>query len=686
MLSSTFAGALGATLLHSLWQGVVVALALFTALSLMRKTRAAVRFSVILGAMAVLAGWSGVTFWQEWEERRAAESRPLVQLVLPDFSQALNAPVGQLTVSSPTVWPVERPSLADVWEQRLMAALEPVHPYLAHLWMAGMLLFLLRWMGGLWYLNRYRGPMSEPVSADIQLLADHLSHRLGLRRMAEVRLSAAAQVPFVLGFFRPLVVLPLELATGLTPAQLEAVLAHELGHLRRYDFILNLLVSLLESFFFYHPAFWWMAARLNEEREHACDDLVVSLLDRRQYAEALYRISALEKAANQRLQPSLAPGLFSNKQELLSRIKRIMLCDNPKRSMNRFLPLSLFTLALFAFFWLTPARSLATNVRDAVADLVEDLNKTLVPENPAPAEKQRTSQTAATEPVSLLSSLREALLNIAVTDTPPPAPVAPVAPVPPISPDDVMAPLPPMGSVGPLPPMPPAPPADSRRFRVDSDGDGIAEVDIAYNFDLDRTLAQMQADLERAHAQIQTELERIRRNRELTPRQRADLEDQLERAGEQIEDQMEQAREQMEAAIEREREQRERMEDLRTQRREIQEAERQARAEAMRAEAEARRIEAEMRAEAARQQAEAMRASRQSANSGNLYEQAVRGLAEKDGLINPGAKIVLDIDEKTVSVNGKKLNEEQSLPYLSVTRAFIGQVKPGSTVVFEYQR
>src|SRR6185436_8684766 len=133
--------------------------------------------------------------------------------------------------------------------------------------------------------------------------------------------SSLARVPMVVGYLRPVILVPLSFATSIPIGQLEAILAHELAHVRRHDFLVNLLQTLAETLFFYHPAIWWLSSRIRIEREHCCDDLVVELLDNRlEYGRALV---ALEEMGAR-------DGLFAlgaADGSLLGRVRRILGAD-----------------------------------------------------------------------------------------------------------------------------------------------------------------------------------------------------------------------------------------------------------------------------------------------------------------------------------------------------------------------
>src|SRR4029079_1809460 len=110
----------------------------------------------------------------------------------------------------------------------------------------------------------------------VENMLQQSAQRLGVKRAVKVLQSVLIQTPVVVGFFRPTILLPLCVATGLPESQLELILAHELAHIRRHDYVVNLLQTLVETLFFYHPAVWWLSRQIRNERENCCDDIVMA--------------------------------------------------------------------------------------------------------------------------------------------------------------------------------------------------------------------------------------------------------------------------------------------------------------------------------------------------------------------------------------------------------------------------
>jgi GWxTD domain-containing protein len=265
--SSSFAGTIGWALLHSLWEGAIIASLLAAVLIATRSPRA--RYIVACAAMFAMFGSFGVT---------------LVRL-MPDRTN--NAQAFQLPHPLWTALP--EGESANRWNFNLSA----IAPWLGPFWFAGVSLICL-WHGAGWLFAqrlRHRGVCA--VSNVWQKELSSLAERLRISRPVLLVESCFTEVPVVLGHFRPLILLPIGLLTGLPAEQLEALLLHELAHIRRDDYFVNILQRLAEAFFFYHPTTWWISRVIRTEREHCCDDIVVSLIgDAHEYSVAL---AALEE-------------------------------------------------------------------------------------------------------------------------------------------------------------------------------------------------------------------------------------------------------------------------------------------------------------------------------------------------------------------------------------------------------
>ena len=292
---SAMAQALTAALLDFIWQGLLVAFLLWVALFLMRKRAAQARYVAGLVALAVLAMLPVAT--------------AVLEYTAPD-SSVLVVSTGTVVSASTRAVPVGQAVPGSAW----MAALEA---WALPVWSFGVLIFAVRAVWGCRRISVMRR-RAVPASPDLLARVAEIGARMDLARPARVLMTAFAGSPSVVGWFRPVILLPPATLLGLTPEQLEAVLAHELAHIRRYDSLVNAAQILVETLLFYHPAVWWTSARIREERELCCDDVAVSSCgDALCYARALTRLERLRLTA-----PALALGSAGG--PLAYRIRRLM--------------------------------------------------------------------------------------------------------------------------------------------------------------------------------------------------------------------------------------------------------------------------------------------------------------------------------------------------------------------------
>jgi GWxTD domain-containing protein len=159
---------------------------------------------------------------------------------------------------------------------------------------------------------------TQAASPELQLVFHELKHRLGITRVVMLANSALVQVPTVIGWLRPVILVPVGCLTGLAPVQIEAILAHELAHIQRHDYLIGVLQSFVEAVLFYHPAVWWVSKQVRRERENCCDDLAVRTSgDSFAYAKAL---SVLEE--HRSFYPEVSLG--ANGGALMMRIRRLL--------------------------------------------------------------------------------------------------------------------------------------------------------------------------------------------------------------------------------------------------------------------------------------------------------------------------------------------------------------------------
>jgi GWxTD domain-containing protein len=295
--------AAGWSLLHFLWEGAIVALLLASTLRLLRSRSSQLRYIaaccalvlmivcplITLGLIAANSGAAGQTFSHAIVEKS--------QMLIP-----------RSDLSGP----------AMPWLEQMAEAFDHFVPWVLTAWFTGTTLLLCRLNIGLIVARRMKSISTQAAAIELQRMFHDLSCRLGVVRPVSLLNSALVQVPTVIGWLRPAVLLPVGCLTGLSTVQIEAIFAHELAHIRRHDYLVSVFQSIVEAVLFYHPAVWWVSKQVRREREDSCDDLAVRISgDSLAYAKAL---SLLEG----RRGSSPAVALGANGGVLAMRIKRLL--------------------------------------------------------------------------------------------------------------------------------------------------------------------------------------------------------------------------------------------------------------------------------------------------------------------------------------------------------------------------
>ena len=311
LLTGPLSQSIGWALLHLLWQATIVAGILAAVLALVPRRAARTRYAAACAALVLVFALFIATAVRSYDPA----ARPIATTV----SQRMTA--GDTSGISLSQVPVLIAATATAsWRDRAMDAVATAQqalPSIVGLWLAGVVLLSSRLLVSWLRARRLVTRGTVEASVHWQRAAARISDALGLRRAVRLLESAAVEVPSVLGSLRPVILLPATTLTGLTPEQIEMVLAHELAHIRRHDFLINLMQAFVETLMFYHPAVWWMSRSVRIERENCCDDLAVAVCGNPiQYARALTRLEELRAGA-------LPIVVAANGGSLLERIRRI---------------------------------------------------------------------------------------------------------------------------------------------------------------------------------------------------------------------------------------------------------------------------------------------------------------------------------------------------------------------------
>ncbi|QDU42361.1 Regulatory protein BlaR1 [Symmachiella dynata] len=359
---------IGWTLLHSVWLLAIVAAIVAAELFALRRHTAAVRYLAATIGLAVMALVPVTVYFN------MTLDSPITSQVGNEFNRSGNIAVldtEPMTASPPAIFIAAGNGGAAV-SPSLATQFRPLLPGAVFLWACGVGLLSLRLIVMWRFVQRLRVRQTTPVSDAARAAFERVCHRMGLKRPVELLQSALVSVPTVVGYLRPVILLPASSLMGLDSRELEAILAHELAHVRRHDNLVNILQSIVEILLFFHPAVWWLSRRIRIERENCCDDMAVGIVGNQvAYARVLARIAELGS------QP-VGLAASANGGDLLARVRRLLI-DSPRDSS----PTSKWIgglLSLSLIGCLAMVIAFSTHDSQAVADTQPEIKLTTKPQ------------------------------------------------------------------------------------------------------------------------------------------------------------------------------------------------------------------------------------------------------------------------------------------------------------------
>lgn len=322
-------------LIYALAQGLAVFATLWIVLKSAPASASSARYRLSLLALAILPVWFAGTWWQQYHLLAQAYSR---------------------ATAAGTTLPIAGYTVIDIYgtSHPVLSSVQQLSPWLAAFYAGGVVLMLGRLCAGMLQLQLLRRSSIIATPPQLLSLLHTLQARLQMSAGVQLLLSARAQVPMVLGSLRPVILLPAAIVTQLTPQQLEAILLHELAHIKRHDYLANILQNIAETILFFNPFAWQISAIIRREREHCCDDLVLD-----HTREPLYYATALATlAASNGTASTFAMAATGSSNQLFNRIKRIMEMKKKPMSYSRMAAAIMVAGAVVcSIAWLTPAMS-----------------------------------------------------------------------------------------------------------------------------------------------------------------------------------------------------------------------------------------------------------------------------------------------------------------------------------------
>jgi bla regulator protein BlaR1 len=292
--AATLVSSVGATLLHFVWQGALIGCATALALIAMRNARPQQRYAVACAGLALCLAWPALALALRLSSGGGAEAGIML--------------AGQMVAGVPVADP------------GVLSWLDGKLPLLVMCWAACSAALTLRMGLGLLWIGRIAN--TRTCDPQWQARLSSMALRFGVTREVRLRVVDNLASPITAGWWRPVVLVPASLMTGMPPDLLEALLAHEMGHVKRFDYLVNLGQNVVETLLFYHPAVWWISGRIRAEREQIADDLAAGDLgEPRRLARALSELEKIQFSSHHLAQAA-------NGGDLMLRIKRLVRPDS----------------------------------------------------------------------------------------------------------------------------------------------------------------------------------------------------------------------------------------------------------------------------------------------------------------------------------------------------------------------
>ncbi len=336
-ISHPLVHALAWSLIHSIWQILLIVLLWRIALSFASKSSAQFRYQMSLLAFFALPVSFVFTFIRQWNIYSSAR-----QVVSIEFEPGVFMPAS----GEHSLFFLER------GQPSFLTGLESYSPVIFWFYITGMLVVAFLSIFSYQKINRLKRNCS-PLSSEWQQTVLKVLQRTGLSGSTPIRVSAATTIPIVVGFFKPMILLPSAMLLSMSADQVESIIMHELYHIRRLDHVVNMLQLLLEILLFYHPAMWWISRIIRQLREESVDEWVVCQIEHpKEYAHALLQLEQSRGASIP--QPMVAA--TQSKNHLLTRIKHMMTMKTRSLSTGHKLATTLaFILAFVTVAWVNPA-------------------------------------------------------------------------------------------------------------------------------------------------------------------------------------------------------------------------------------------------------------------------------------------------------------------------------------------
>jgi len=326
IFTGEIANIVGWTIVHSIWQGILIGILVTILFQLTGRNNALWRYRISISALFIFVVAIVFTYFKMIPENTQTHqelSTETIFIILNGFKNP------------------ETSSIVTYLE-RLQRAL----PVIVGGWLLGVLFLSVRLGGGYWHIKRLKKRATNISSNIWNQRLSSIIHKLNIKRKPGFKEISGIDAPMVVGYLKPVILIPVGILSTIPVVQLEAILAHELAHIKRNDYLINIIQSVIEVLFFYHPLVWWLSSVISTEREHLCDDMAINVCgETLTFAKAL---TTMETIKNNKQE--LAMAFTGKKQRLFKRVKRILTPQNMNNSKSsRFIFSSVFILIFVLF-------------------------------------------------------------------------------------------------------------------------------------------------------------------------------------------------------------------------------------------------------------------------------------------------------------------------------------------------
>jgi bla regulator protein blaR1 len=377
LIPDTILHAICWTLLHSLWQGLVLALIAGVVMVMTKKASSALRYNLLCTLLLLFLATSAYTFYAQLHQNAVA---------IPAINHTPAATTSE-TAGNPAATATS--TTAHTLQNGIDNLVEYFNAHAAVVVVIWFIVFMARFvkvLSGLVYAQRVRHYQTNPAPADWQQRLAQLLHKLRISRPVSLLESAVIKIPMVVGVLKPVVLVPVGMLTHISPDQVESILIHELAHIRRQDYLFNMIQHLVDTLFFFNPALVWVSSLIRGERENCCDDIAINeTRSRRQLISALVSFHEYTQSSSR-----FALQFAGKENQVVKRVKRIVHKKNHSLNAGERIVLMSSILVLSAAFVTT--RSNRPEPSSAPAAV------SIRPATPTPAVQVTTTAPKKTRP------------------------------------------------------------------------------------------------------------------------------------------------------------------------------------------------------------------------------------------------------------------------------------------------